>query len=661
MRSSDSLRGWLLPATAALAALLIAGCSGGTPGGAQTSAGASSATPPKSATADNAKVPSSVTGARAPACAGDAGLTLPAGFCGDIFADDIGHARHMAVAANGVLYVNTWSGRYYPNSPPPPGGFLVALQDTTGSGKANVIERFGATVQSGGHGGTGIALYGGYLYAELNDRIVRYAMSPDSIVPKGSEEVVVSGLPLTGDHPMHPFAIDADGWLYVDLATPTNSCQRRNRMLESPGIDPCSQLKTRGGIWRYSAHRLNQKFSPDARYATGIRNADGIAIDSTGHGLYATQHGRDQLGQNWPKLFTPEQGAILPAEELLHVAPGGDYGWPYCYYDGIQQKLVLAPEYGGDGKRVAGCAGKLGPIAAFPAHWAPNDVTLYYGKQFPAQYYGGAFIAFHGSWNRAPFPQQGYNVVFQPLAGGEASGGCEIFADGFAGAQKGPGSAEHRPSGVAVGPDGALYVSDDVRGRIYRIVYRGAAGSAADSPAGSATASPAASGPAAAGIAPCPSMSALEGSTPTAGAAVPPEGNNPNAGAAASANAGANSATNAGANGGAAADLPVPRGATRAMVELGGRIYHGEVASATCAGCHGTDGRGTPLGPDLTSNKWLWSRGSYAGIARSIRDGVAQPKAYRSPMPPMGGAQLSPRQVSAVAAYVWALSHRDGR
>ncbi len=630
MRSPNSLRGFLLPATAALAVLLAVGCARGGSSGTQTSAsaGTSSATPPKNATADNANAPSNATSRGVPACSDDAGLKLPTGFCASIFADDIGHARHMVAAANGVLYVNTWSGRYYPNSPPPPGGFLVALQDTTGQGKANVVERFGATVQTGGHGGTGVALYDGYLYAELNDRIVRYAMSPGSIVPKGSEEVVVFGLPLTGDHPMHPFVIDADGWLYVDVATPTNSCQRRNRMLESPGIDPCPQLATRGGIWRYSANQLHQRFSPAERYATGIRNADGIAIDSTGRGLYSTQHGRDQLGQNWPKLFTPEQGALLPAEELLHVAARGDYGWPYCYYDGIQQKLLLAPEYGGDGKLAGRCESKLGPIAAFPAHWAPNGLTLYYGKQFPAHYYGGAFIAFHGSWNRAPFAQQGYNVVFQPLSDGKASAPCEIFADGFAGAQKDPGSAEHRPSGVAVGPDGALYVSDDVRGRIYRIVYRGSAGSSASS--GDAE-----------GITPCPSMSALGGSTAAASAAVPPEGINPNAGA--------------------AADLPVPQGATRAMVELGDRIYHGQVASATCIGCHGANGKGTPLGPDLTSDKWLWSRGSYAGIARSIRDGVPKPKAYRSPMPPMGGAQLSADQVSAVAAYVWALSHQHAR
>ncbi len=546
----------------------------------------------------------------------DTGLKLPSGFCATIFADQVGHARHMIVGPNGVLYVNTWSGVYYAGSPPPTGAFLVALQDTTGEGKANVIQRFGETSEGGSHGGTGIALYGGYLYAEMNDRIVRYAVSQGAIVPTGPEEVVVSGLPLTGDHPMHPFVIDADGWLYVDVASATNSCQDQNRMLQSPGVDPCGELETRGGIWRYSANRTDQKFSSAERYATGIRNADGLAIDSTGHRLYSTQHGRDQLGQNWPKLFTAEEGAYLPAEELLRVVQDGNYGWPYCYYDGVQRKLVRAPEYGGDGKSVGRCARMRGPVAAFPAHWAPNDLLLYYGGQFPVHYHGGAFIAFHGSWNRAPFPQQGYNVVFQPLA--QAGAPCEIFADGFSGEDKGPG-APHRPSGLAVAPDGALYVSDDIGGRIYRISYRGGA-------AEEGTAS----------VTPCPSMTAL--GTEGGGAnAVPPEGIHPSAGA--------------------VANLRPPPGATATMLELGDRIYHGQVASATCAGCHGADGHGTPLGPDLTANKWLWSSGSYTDIRRTIREGVAKPKAYRSPMPPMGGSQLSPQQVSAVAAYVWALSH----
>ena len=565
--------------------------------------------------------PSSSATAAPQGCGPDAGLKLPAGFCASIFADNIGHARHLVVASNGVVYVNTWSGRYYGNDKPHPGGFLVALQDTTGAGKADVIKRFGETAATGGHGGTGIALYQSGLYAESNDQIVRYTLRRDSIAPDGAAEVIVSALPMSGDHPMHPFVIDADGLMYVDVASATNACQEKNRVLQSPGIQPCTELETRAGVWRYDAKRRDQRFSSAERYATGIRNADGIALDATHRGLYATQHGRDQLSQNWPKLYQPEQGATLPAEELLHVVAGGDYGWPECYYDSVQRKLVLAPEYGGDGGHAIGvCANKLAPVAAFPAHWAPDDLTLYYGAQFPARYRGGALIAFHGSWNRAPFPQGGYNVVYQPLMDGKAAGPCEIFADGFAGRFKDPGKAAHRPTGLAVAPDGALYISDDAHGRIYRVIYRGGSSDAAAS------------------AAPCPSDSESAGSIAGTSAG-PPEGTHPNAGA-------------------ASAKLPVPPGSTAAAVAQGERIYRGEVGGAPCTGCHGSDGSGSPLGPPLNAHKWQWSDGSVAGIARTITAGVAQPKAYRGPMPPMGGAQLTPQQVSALAAYVWALGHQ---
>ncbi len=294
-------------------------------------------------------------------------------------------------------------------------------------------------------GGTGIALYKGSIYAEINDRIVRYALPAGSIVPQGPATTVVSGLPLGGDHPMHPFAITADGSMYVDVGTATNSCQLKNRTLKSPGADPCTELETRGGIWRFDANKTNQPFTPADRYATGIRNGEGFAIDAAGKRVYVTQHGRDQLHANWPDLYKPEEEATLPAEELLLLKQGGDYGWPECYYDPLQRKLVLAPEYGGDGgKKVGVCANKIAPVAAFPAHWAPNGVVFYDQKQFPAHYRDGVFIAFHGSWDRAPYPQGGYNVVFQPLSGDRASGPCEIFADGFAGA--GQVSGEGRAS-----------------------------------------------------------------------------------------------------------------------------------------------------------------------------------------------------------------------
>src|SRR5216684_960458 len=262
----------------------------------------------------------------------DSGLKLPAGFCATVFADGVGHARHMVVAPNGVVYVNTWSGRYYGNDTPHAGGFLVALQGKSGAGKADVVERFGETVQSGGAGGTGIGMYKGSIYAEINDRIVRYSLPAGSIVPSGSTDTIVSGLPLGGDHPMHPFIINAEGSMYVDVASATNSCQLKNRILKSPGADPCTELETRGGIWRYDAIKANQIFSTAERFATGIRNAEGLSIDSSGR-VFVTQHGRDQLRTNWPHLYKTDQEATLPAEELLLLKPKGGYGWPECYYD----------------------------------------------------------------------------------------------------------------------------------------------------------------------------------------------------------------------------------------------------------------------------------------------------------------------------------------
>jgi glucose/arabinose dehydrogenase len=539
-------------------------------------------------------------------CHGDnGGLSLAPGFCATLFADHLGHARHLTVAPDGTVYVNTWSGDYYTYGhadPLPPGGFLVALRDTTGSGHADVIQRFGDGVAQGSAGGTGIALYNHALYAEVNDRIVRYALPAGALVPTGKPEVVVSGLPLTGDHPMHPFVIDASGNLFVDVGTATNACDISNRMPYTKGHEPCTELKTRGGIWRYDANKTQQKFSAAERYATGIRNGEGMDFDTTGR-LYVTQHGRDQLLENYPKFFTAEHGRELPAEEVFVLEAGADYGWPRCYYDGVQRQLVLAPEYGGDGgTKIGVCAQKRGPVFFFPAHWAPNDLVIYKATQFPAAFRGGAFIAFHGSWNRAPAPQGGYNVVFQPLSDGKPSGDYIVFADGFAGAHKEPGRALARPGGLAVAADGALFVSEDVRGRIWRISYSG----------------PATPGPLTS--APTPVFAA-----DTAGDVD-------------------------------AATLPLPPGASHEQVVRGGQIFRGSVAGGTCSGCHGSDARGSTVGPDLTSGHWQWSDGSPSGIAATIRKGVPVPKHADGAMPPRGGAPLTDADVNAVAAFVWAIA-----
>ena len=427
----------------------------------------------KSATAG---ADSTAATAAAPAACPDtsAGLTLPSGFCATVFADSVEHGRHVVVASNGDVYVTVegtmpspekqMSGADKGRAP----YSFAALRDTNHDGRADIIKRVGSL------GNTGIGISNGYLYVDEGKRIVRYARPDSQLVPTAKAEVVVDGIPLGPGHRSRDFVISSDGALYVNVGSATNSCQKKDRANESPGIDPCTELETRAGIWRFAANKVNQHFTPSARYATGIRNAMGIAFGPDGK-LYATQHGRDQFLQNWPNVFPdPKYSADNPAEELLQVNQNDDFGWPYCYYAQDQKKLVDAPEYGGDGKKTDRCASKKGPVAVFPGHWAPMSLMFYNGSSFPARYRNGAFIAFHGSWNRAPEPQEGYRVVFQPMNGSASGGNYETFANGFAGvppAQLQPGTAKHRPVGLATGPDGALYVSDDMGGRVYRITY----------------------------------------------------------------------------------------------------------------------------------------------------------------------------------------------
>ena len=547
----------------------------------------------------------------------ETGITLPPGFCATVFADGIGHARHMAMTPDGTLYVNTWSGRYYRKFPPVTGAFLVALKDTSGNGHADQVLRFGPPAASGNAGGDGIALWHGALYVESNDRIVRYPVAPGQMEPTGPGETVLSGIPLDGEHPMHPFAIDAAGNLLVNMGALTNSCQEKNRTAASTGFDPCPILESHAGIRHYRADRLNQVFSPAGRWATGIRNTGGISIDAAGR-IYAVQHGRDMLGQNWGNLFTTAQGVELPSEELVMPAAGDDFGWPYCYHDPVAGKLMLAPEYGGNGHEAGRCATKQEPVAAFPAHWAPNDVLAWHPGLFPASYDNGVFIAFHGSWNRSPAPQAGYQVVFQPMKDGKSAGHWIRFADGFAGGYREPGRAAHRPAGLIQGSDGALYIADDVGGRIWRVTYRG------DHAAALAAAPEAAL-------------------TPTA---VTPATLTPTAPAVA-------------ANGGAAGGATLPPGFTAADIDIGRRIFVGEIKGGTCSGCHGSDGHGSSAGPSLTGPTYLWSDGGIAGMATTITKGVAVPKNGGGPMPAKGGVDLTADDVNKVAAYVWTLGHHS--
>lgn len=399
-----------------------------------------------------------------PSCDPDnGGIDLPAGFCAFVVADDLGPARHMAVAANGDLYV-ALRNRSEP-------GTIVALRDTDGDGRADVEERFDDV------GGTGLRLHDGYLYLARTSEIVRYKMTPGTLLPSGEAETIAT-LPVQRSHSAKGLGFDGEGGLYVNVGAPANACQSDDRQAGVPGQDPCPLLDKHGGIWKFDQDRLGQTQDTATRFATGMRQNFAMAWHPSAGGLYLVQHGRDQLNTLWPEHFTTEQNAELPSEEFLKVEEGSNFGWPYCHHDWQQGKRVLAPEYGGDGTIVGRCDQYPLPLIGFPGHWAPNDLLFYRGDQFPEKYRDGAFIVFHGSWNRAPLPQGGFNVVFVEFEGDRPkSGEYEIFADGFAG--KSPlldrDQARYRPSGIAEGPDGSLYISNDKTGRIWRVVYRGLA------------------------------------------------------------------------------------------------------------------------------------------------------------------------------------------
>lgn len=385
------------------------------------------------------------------------GISVPAGFCAEVFAKNVGPLRHLTVAPNGTVYA-ALSSRHK-------GGGIVMLHDSNGDGHADSTHYFGDV------SGTGVALHDGYLYFAETTRILRFKLSPKTGLPAGKPQTVIAGLPEQREHSARGITFDGAGHLYVNIGAPSNACQKRDRRAGSVGRDPCPLLKKHGGIWRFDADKTGQHFAASDRYATGLRNTIAIAWNRQAKALYGVMMGRDQLHGNWPKLFTTQQSAVLPAEEMLEIVAGGNFGWPYCYYDGKQHKLVLAPEYGGDGKKVGRCKQYRKPLIAFPAHWAPEGMVFYTAGSFSKKYQNGAFVAFHGSWNRAPQPQKGYVVAFVPFANGKPAGRWKVFAQGFAGAKKifSPGDARFRPVGIAVGPGGALYVADSQQGWIWRI------------------------------------------------------------------------------------------------------------------------------------------------------------------------------------------------
>ena len=393
----------------------------------------------------------------------DNSISLPGNFNAYLVVEAAGRARQMAIRENGDIYVQLSKNKK--------GKGMVALRDTDGDIKADEIVYFGKNT------GTGMAIYEGHLYCSSPTEVFRYPLKEGTLVPDEAEKtLIVGGFPKQQQHDAKSMTFDKDGHIYVNVGAPSNACMTKARTKGSPGLDPCPQLDRQAGIWQFDATRPAQTQQKDGlRYATGIRNGMALDWNHQTNSLYAVQHGRDQLATFFPELFTDKESAEFPAEEFFQIDKGDDFGWPYCFYDGQKNQKLLSPEYGGDRVKTGRCAGMKDPIVAFPGHLAPNDLLFYTGNQFPERYKNGAFIAFHGSWNRAPEPQKGYFVVFVPFKEGQPYGDWEIFAEGFAGMElvKSSRDAKHRPMGLAQGPDGALYIADSVKGKIWKVRYSG--------------------------------------------------------------------------------------------------------------------------------------------------------------------------------------------
>lgn len=380
-------------------------------------------------------------------------LKAPEGFSVEEIGKGLGAVRHLTVSKNGDIYAN--------RSVLKDGKAIILLKDNDNDGTIDEQQQFGEVP------GTGILAKGNYLYASSNSGVHRYKLNDDhEIIDTNTPEKIVEGLIDMGRDNAKPFVIDDDANLYVTIGSWNDACRDQET---DTGMMPCTILDSAAGIWKFKADKPNQYFADGTRYATGLKNSVGIAWNFQANSLFATDHGRGGLHNFYPDLYSKKQNDELPAETFYELKENDNAGWPYTYYDHIKKKRIIAPEYGGDGEKSGG-EDAINPIMGFPAHLGPNDLLFYTGNMFPEKYQNGAFIAFH---NQSSELKKGFFVAFVPFKDGKPNGDWEIFLDNFSGIDLADpkGELQHRPCGLAQGPDGALYVCDDHGGSIFKVTY----------------------------------------------------------------------------------------------------------------------------------------------------------------------------------------------
>ena len=395
------------------------------------------------------------------------GLILPDGFDAVVVVDSLpGRARHLAVNNNGDIYVK--ANRKIS------GGMNYVLRDSNKDGRADIIKNFGP-IESEGAYATGMRIHNGFLYTSSEMIVYRYKLNPNEMVPTSEAEFIVIDSGQPREHDGKPLAFDGKGHIFVPFGAPSDACQVENRLPGSPGMRPCPILDSNAGVWMFDENKRNQFRTTDGiKIATGLRSLVAMTWNAQDSTLYCVGHGRDGLVNGWPQFYNEWQSALLPSEAFYKLKPGANAGWPYYYFDQMKGKVMVNPEYGGNGKIENTDKSIETPIVGFPGHYAPNDLLFYTGNQFPDRYKNGAFIAFHGSTIRAPYPQGGYIVAFVPFVNGKPQK-WEVFADGFTGKDTlvNTSDSKYRPMGLAQGPDGSLYISESNKGKIWKIQFKG--------------------------------------------------------------------------------------------------------------------------------------------------------------------------------------------
>lgn len=340
-------------------------------------------------------------------------ITLPAGFGIGVYARGLNGPRMMTIGPDGMLYIAERGANR-----------VIRLADANHDGQADKVE----VVATGINQPSSLAFFtDGSLYVSETTRVWRLS-NPD---PQGvfqDRKVIIDNLPAGGEHFTRTLLFSPDGSkLYVSIGSTCNVCVESDNR-------------------RATIMQFNPDGSGGRIFASGLRNAVGITFRPGTNELWATDNGRDYMGDN------------LPPETVYQILDGKNYGWPFCHAG-----RIVDPNFGSAGS----CNNVEKPVVEMNAHMAPLGLTFYNGTQFPADYQGSLFVAFHGSWNSSV--PVGYKIMRVPIINGQV-GQAEDFATGWLTSN---GSVWGRPVDVVVGTDGSLFVSDDSGGMIYRIFYKG--------------------------------------------------------------------------------------------------------------------------------------------------------------------------------------------